>query len=343
MYAPSRDNLVQTASPPAAGLYRRYYPGALGLVGLVVLPLAIRSPFYQELLILVFLYAALASAWNLVGGYAGQFSLGHAAFFGIGAYTSSLLFVRYQISPWAGMLAGVALATLLALGIGYLTIRLRGPFFTLATIAFSEVLLILAVFFRDVTRGSEGLSIPFTPATANMMFHGKLPYVYLMLFLMLTVLAISFWVERSPMGYRLIALREDEAAAEAVGVDTLRAKLTATALSAALTAVCGTFYAQYFLWLEPQYAFSLDLSTQVALMAIIGGMGTVWGPVLGSALIIPLSLFLRGALGNAHSGLYLIIYGALLIVVVLFLPEGMVAAIRHLYQRLPGRAAPARR
>jgi branched-chain amino acid transport system permease protein len=301
---------------------------ALALLVLCALPFTTSNQYYLDIVVQVYMWAAAAAAWNLLGGYAGQFSLGHSAFFGIGAYTSSLLLLGTGLTPWIGMLAGAALAALFALVIGYLAIRLRGPFFTLATIALAEVLQILAVYFRELTGGSQGLSLPFTASVARLTFDGKRAYALAGLGFLLLPLLVTWLTERSRLGYYLVAIREEEDAARALGVPVLRVKLMATAASAALTSMIGTFYAQYVLWIEPAHTFSLDVSVQFALMAIIGGLGTLLGPVIGAALIVPLNMFLRAWLGSSLTGLYLVVYGLALVLVVLYARQGLVVETR---------------
>lgn len=301
--------------------------GIIGIGALVVLPILIDHPYYREIIALIFLWSAMAGAWNIVGGYAGKFSLGHAAFFGVGAYTSGLLYVRLGISPWLGMIAGVILSVLLALFIGVVTLRLKGKFFALCTIAFAQLIEIMGVYLRGVTGGSEGLQIPFNEGFWNLTFSSKLTWVYVFGALMLLVYGISRWIERGALGYKLSALREDEDAAEALGINTLRAKLACISISAALTSIGGSLFAQYFLWLEPSFVLGIDLSIQFALYAIIGGMGTAIGPILGATLITPLQIFLRAAFGTSASGISMLIYGLLLILVVLFMPKGMAVEI----------------
>jgi branched-chain amino acid transport system permease protein len=311
----------------------------IAILGLIVLPIVVDHPYYREIIALIFLWSAMSGAWNIVGGYAGKFSLGHAAFFGIGAYTSGLLYAHLGISPWLGMIAGMVLSVLLALFIGVVTLRLKGKFFALCTIAFAQLIEIMAVYLRSVTGGSEGLLIPFKPGIINCTFSSKLVWVYIFCGLMLLVYAISRWLEKSALGYKLSALREDEDAAESLGINTLWAKLASISLSAALTALGGSLFAQYFLWIEPSFAVSLDLSIQFALYAIIGGMGTAIGPILGAALITPLQIFLRAALGTGASGVSMMIYGMLLIVVVLFMPKGIAVELRNFARRRSTRSS----
>jgi branched-chain amino acid transport system permease protein len=313
------------------------YRGLLAIAGLLLLPIVVDQPYYREIIGLIFLWSAMAGAWNIVGGYAGKFSLGHAAFFGVGAYTSAVLYTRLGVSPWIGILAGMVISVLLALFIGVVTLRLKGKFFALCTIAFGELMQILAVYLRSITGGSEGLSIPFKPGLLTLTFSSKLVWVYIFCGLMLSVYGISRWLERSKLGYELIALREDEDAAEALGVNTLWAKLASISLSAALTSLGGSLFAQYFAWLEPNFCLSLGLSIQFALFAIIGGMGTAIGPILGAALITPLQIFLRAFGGTATSGLSMAVYGLILILVVLFMPKGIVVEVGDRLRQMFGR------
>lgn len=295
-------------------------------------PLIVRNPFYVHIFVMTFFYAAMSGAWNLIGGYGGQLSLGHTAFFGIGAYTSTLLFLNFGISPWIGMWAGGLLAALTSAGIGYPCFRLRGPFFALATIAFAEVLRILGMYWRDLTKGGVGLLIPSQPSPSNFMFSGKVPYFYIAFALMIVVIFISTRVERSRRGFYLRALGEDEDAAEASGVRTARSKLFAMVISAFLTALGGTFYAQYLLFIDPDIVFSIHFSIQLALLAIIGGVGSVAGPIIGSFILTPLDVFLRGWLGGLYAGVSFLVYGLTLIVVVILMPFGVWVWLKPRYQ-----------
>ncbi|HTU00355.1 MAG TPA: branched-chain amino acid ABC transporter permease [Candidatus Sulfotelmatobacter sp.] len=312
-----------------------YVLAAIALVAVVV-SFTVQDKFYLHLAIMMLFYAAVSSAWNIVGGFAGQLSLGHAAFFGIGAYTSTLLFINRGISPWIGMLVGAALATVVAGAIGYPSFRLRGPFFTLVTIAFAEVLRILTLYFHDFTRGSIGISVPFRPGPGNFIFRQLPAYVYVALAFLIIAVLVSLWIENSRLGYYLAALREDEDAAQALGIDTARYKLVAVLVSAFLTSLGGTFYAQYIFYIEPFQTFSLDFSVLLAMMAIIGGLGTVWGPVAGAFLVTPLQEVLQAKLGGTLQGLHLVIYGAVLIVVVIALPQGIVGSVAGWFARATG-------
>ncbi len=316
-----------------------YFPLILILL-MPVLPLIPQNPFYEDIIVSSFFYGAMALAWNLVGGFAGQISLGHTAFFGIGAYTSTLLYLHYALSPWLGMLAGAALSVLVAIGIGIPCFRLKSHFFALATIAIGEVLRFLAAYWRGLTQGGVGLLIPFKPGIENFMFKSKIPYAYIALVLMLVMLLICYWIRNSRFGFHLISLREDQDAAESLGVKTSRAKLMALIISVVFTSISGTFYAQYILFIDPFTVFSLGISIELALFAIIGGLGTVAGPILGAFMLTPLDVFLRAWLGGVSAGLNFIVYGLVLMVAVKYFPLGISGWVRTWYgpflQKLPG-------
>ena len=321
------------------GLRRLFFPKlilkdpevSLSLPALAFWALAIgfvRNPFYLDVLIMILLWAMLASSWNIAGGYAGMFSLGHGAFIGIGAYMSSMLFIHFKLSPWLGMITGAVVAGVIASCLGYICGRLKGHYFALATIAFVELVNIAGVQLKELTRGSEGLSIPFSAGWANFMFENKVTYAYIGLAFMAGFYFLSLALERSKLGYYLVAMREDEDAAKSLAINTPRIKMVSIGLSGFLAAIGGTFYAQYILFIEPDTVLSFNFSVQVALVAIVGGMGTALGPLVGSFLLTPLSMLLRAYLGGSLAGLHILIYGFLLIIVVFFIPDGIVNAIR---------------
>ncbi len=293
------------------------------VLALCVLPLIIRNDFYLDALILIFLWGAYAGAWNILAGYAGMMSLGHSAFFGIGAYTSTLLLLRFGLSPWIGMLAGGLFASTIGLILGVICFRLRSHYFALATLAFGEVGYICAVNFRSLTGGSEGLALPIRPDALLFSFAGKLPYVYIGLFLFLAVIAISYAIEHSRLGYYLTAFRENENAARALGVRTGRVRLIAMVLSSFISAVMGTFYAQYVVFIDPSSVMRIQISVQVALFAIVGGIGTTLGPAIGAMIFVPIAMLLRAEMGTSLPGLHMIIYGVILVLVLLYMPQGI--------------------
>ena len=303
--------------------------GGLALGLLLVAP-PFLPPYFLEILISVLLFAYLGSAWNILGGYAGQFSFGHAAYFGIGAYTSTLLFLRLGVSPWLGMVAGGCLAAAFGLGAGYLSFRygLRGPYFSLVTLAFAEMLRVIAVNTKAVG-SSLGLVIPSREAAPlSFVFGGKLPYYYVILAMALGAVWITRRLERSKLGYSLRAIRENEDAAEAAGVDALGMKLRAMALSSFLTALGGTFYAQYFAYIDPTITFGPAVSIQGLLQAIVGGAGNVLGPLLGSFVLTPISELSRAAI-RGRAGVDVMVYGLVLILVISFLPNGLMGWVRR--------------
>jgi len=287
----------------------------------------------QDVAVLTFLWAGLALAWNIAGGYAGLISFGHAAFFGIGAYTSTILFVHAAINPWLGIWCGAALTGLFGALLALICARLRGPFLILSTLAAAEVVRIGALNWASLTGGPEGLSIPPVSGLANMVFASKSAYVVMMLLFLLGVYAVTKFLEGSRYGYYLFSVRDDADAASAAGVNPLVVRTAAMALSAGLTGIGGSLFAQYFLYLDPTFVISPELSFQFALLAAVGGLGTAIGPVLGSFLITPMSELLRSYLGNQAAGLHLVIYSALLIVVMLYFPGGIAGALARLAGR----------
>jgi len=287
----------------------------------------------QDIAVLTFLWAGLALAWNIAGGYAGLISFGHAAFFGIGAYTSTILFLRLAVSPWIGLLCGGLLSAGFGAVLAIICARLRGPFFILSTLAAAEVVRIGALNWASLTGGPEGLSIPPVARAANMLFASKTPYVLLMLTFLATVYVVTKWLEASRYGFYFYSVRDDADAASAAGVNPLAVRTAAMALSAGLTGVGGSLFAQYFLYLDPTFLISPDLSFQFALLAAVGGLGTAIGPVLGSFLITPMSELLRSYLGSQAAGLHLVIYSVLLVVVMLYFPSGIVGALGRISGR----------
>ena len=300
----------------------------LGLAALVAVP-PLLPKYALDVLISILFFGYLGACWNILGGYGGQFSFGHAAFFGIGAYTSTLLLLHWGWSPWLGMLAGGALAAAFGLFAGYLSFRygLRGPYFSLVTLAFAEMLRVVAVNWKAVG-SSLGLVVPNRgSAPAMFLFAEKLPYYYVIFALAMGAVWITRVIERSRMGYALAAVRENEDAAEAAGVDALSTKLRAMAVSSFLTALGGTFYAQYFAYIDPTITFGPAISIGALLPAIVGGAGTVAGPLLGSFVLTPISEVTR-ALLRGRAGADIMLYGLILILVISFLPNGLVGWFR---------------
>ena len=314
---------------------------ALILVGVVVfgLPLVLRSPTYLHILILLYLYAYLTSSWNLVGGFAGVLPLGHSAFIGIGAYASTILSLQYGISPWIGMIVGGILAAIVGILVGFPTFKMRGAYFALATIAFGEGIRVMVENVDNLgplkINGPRGLQIPPTNiGFVNYMFNGKEPYYYIILVMLFGIIAITYFISRSKLGYYLNAGGEEPEAAMALGVNVARAKLIAMAMSSFFTALAGTFYAQFTLYIHPKSVISLDFSFEIAFIALIGGRGSIAGPVLGALLLRPVSDFSRIYFGSTLPGLHLIIFGTVLILVMIFQPRGLQEPLTRAYNRL---------
>jgi branched-chain amino acid transport system permease protein len=301
----------------------------------IVLPLVVTDRFATDIFIRILLFAFIGVAWNLIGGYAKQLSLGHAAYFGLGAYTSTILEIRFGITPWMGMLAGGVVAMLASLPIGALCFRLRGPYFAIATIATAQVLMLLFLKFRDFAWGAEGTTIPnFGDAPLMMQFDEKSSYYYLALGLLALGLAITYRIEHSWMGYYLVAIGEDEDAAEAIGVNAPRVKRDIYMISAFLTALAGTFYVQYIYFIDPATAFSFNISVEAALVSIVGGIGTLWGPVVGTVLLETTAALLQSWLGSSAGGVQLTVYSLILVAVILWRPSGLLGLFEDAYRRI---------
>jgi branched-chain amino acid transport system permease protein len=295
----------------------------LAVGGVVVLglfaPLAMQNDYLMQVFFRIAVFAALGLAWNVVGGYAGQLSLGHAAFFGIGAYGLAL-FTELSIPKWISIFLAAATSAIFAAVLGRIVFRLRGPYFTLATIAAAEVLRLTATNL-NVTGGAIGLTMPslFTGEYFWKLFYSAAVVLTLASF------AVNVWISRSRFGYYLMAIREDEETASAVGVNTTRYKVLALVISAFLAAFAGGLYASAFQFIVPDSVLTLDLSVQIAIITMLGGAGTLTGPVVGAVLLLSASEVFKNQFQESH----LLIYGILIVVVVLFLPEGIVGGLQH--------------
>lgn len=304
---------------------RRAYLAAAAFALCLLVPLVVQQDYQLNVLFRVFLFAGLGLAWNLVGGYAGQLSLGHVAYFGLGGYGLALFHGKAGLPMSAALLGGVVLAILAALLIGGVAFRLRGPYFALSTIAFAEVMRHTAKNLHDVTGGDVGAQVP-------LLFADNPSRWFYWSAVALTALAFTATalIARSRFGYSLQAIREDEDTAMACGIDATRTKVAALVLSAALTAVGGALYASLFLFIVPDQVFALEISEQMAIVAMLGGAGTLTGPIVGAALLLPAQELFKNVFHEAH----LMIYGVLIIFVVLFLPEGIVGATPRLWRSI---------
>lgn len=297
--------------------------------GAAVAPLVVTDVYTQNVMVLTLLYLALAQAWNILGGYCGQISLGHAVFFGVGAYGTLLLFLMGEINPWIGMAASGVVAAGSALLLGYFCFRLAGHYYTIATIVIAEAALLIMLNW-DWAGAALGLQVPVGPDSwATLQFgRSKLPYFYFALGLAVVTWLAAWAIEGARWGYWWRAVKDDAEAARSLGVDVFVSKMGASAISAFFTAVGGAFYALFVSYIDPQSVFSFQVSLLIALPAVLGGIGTLWGPALGAVLLIPLGEVTRSYVGGAGSGVHLIVYGALVVVVSLLRPEGLISLLR---------------
>jgi branched-chain amino acid transport system permease protein len=289
---------------------------------LALLPLVWASDYYRHIFILTFIWVIIGSAWNLLSGYAGQVSFGHAIFFGTGAYTAGLCVTKLHISAWWGMLFAGPVTMLVGFIIGWICFRLRGPYFALATIAFGEIFLQVAKVWKSLTGGMLGILI-------IQSFRSKLPYYYIGLALALLCIAVVYKVVNSKWGYYFVAIREDQDAAEAIGVSSFRYKTIALLISSFFTGLAGAFYMNYMAFIDPQVVFSLHhISIMAILVSIIGGVGTIWGPPLGAFIMVWLQETFRSSLfGLAPrwiSEAHVLAFGILVILVIRYLPNGII-------------------
>ena len=304
-----------------------------GLAGLLVVNAG--DSFTLNILATTFLFAGLSTAWNIIGGYGGQFSLSHGVFFAIGAYLSANLVLHFQISPWLALPPAMALAAAAAVLISWPAFRLRGPFFAIATMAFSEVMFVLANTLEPLTGGPRGLTVPFRVGFGNMIFRDRLSYSILMLGFLVVCLVVGLLVLRSRLGYYLQAVRDNEDAAQASGIDVLRTKLIGMAISAALTGAGGVFFTMLVRIIDPPSLLNLsDVGVKFALIALIGGMGRAYGPLVGALLIVPLESWLRAELGAWAPGSHLIVLGAVLVLASLFFKRGIIGAVEDIWARV---------
>ncbi|MBE9605525.1 branched-chain amino acid ABC transporter permease [Acetobacteraceae bacterium H6797] len=295
------------------------------------------TPLFAGNLLLNFLVSALiialgAQGWNLLGGYGGQLSFGHAALFGTGAYATAILQTKLGLNAWLAFACGIALAALVGWIIGFLSFRakLRGSYFALVTLAFAEVLRILANAL-DFTGGAAGILVKLAPAFSNMQFASRAGYLWLVLACILVVALLTLWIDRSRFGAHLVAVRENEDAARALGVDVLATKLRAIALSGAIAGAAGGFYTQNFLYLDANIAYGTWISVELLIASIVGGLGTVLGPIVGALALHGMGEITKGLLGWL-TGIDLVLFGVILIIAVAFVPSGLVGAFRRLKQ-----------
>ena len=279
----------------------------------VLLPVFIKAPYQLHILILIIIWAIIGTAWNLLSGYAGQVSFGHAAFFGVGAYSAGLMTLHYSLSPWWGLLLGPVMAMLVALPIGAISFRLRGPYFALATLALGEIFRLLFLNLTSFTAGAKGILI--MPAITSKMF-----YYYAGLGMLAFTLLATYMIVHSKIGYYLVSIREDQDAATSLGIPTTLYKNLALLPSAFFTGLAGAFYMNYVAFIDPNIVFNLtNISIMVILVVMLGGVATTWGPTIGAALYIVMGELFRTTLGPAN----VLMFGVLVCLIIMFLPNGI--------------------
>ncbi|MDB5854556.1 MAG: amino acid transporter permease [Herminiimonas sp.] len=308
-------------------------------LAMLAFPHVFTNPATQNIAILILMAAQTGVAWNILGGYAGQVSLGHVAFYGIGAYTSTLLFAQFGVNPWLGMLSGGVVAALISLLIGWPCFRLKGHYFTMATIAVAEIVQIIFTNW-DFAGAAVGLTIPMDKqGWDTFVFASKLPYYYIALGLLLLTLLANLAIERSFLGYYFRAIKDEPDAARSLGVPLGKYKQIAFVVSSFLTALGGSLYAQKELYIDPPSVLGTGLSIKMALVSILGGIGSLSGPVIGAVVLTTIDEVTRALFGGSGRGTDLVIYAALIIVIAVYYPTGVVGWFRSFRARRAGRAA----
>jgi branched-chain amino acid transport system permease protein len=330
--------------------------GIIAIAALFLIPRFVQSTYALHIMILIFISVIMGSGWNLLGGYTGQYSVGHAAYFGVGTYTTMILLQYRHLAPWYGVWAGVVTAVIVALIIGSICFRLRGPYFVLASIAVAEIFRVSALNLTALTNGAEGILITEIPpfkigSTVITDFMSKVPFYYTGLVIALAVILVTWLVQNSKLGYYFQAIREDQDAAHSLGINLTAYKNVALSLSAVFTSLAGSLYGLYVGFIDPGTVLGLDLSVQIVMTVIIGGIGTIFGPVIGALVLVPFSealrsnmiaqalidsglvkedsglgVFLKEQLSHAH----VLIYGILLVIVIMYMPDGVMGFIKKL-------------
>ncbi|MGN6309180.1 MAG: branched-chain amino acid ABC transporter permease [Xanthobacteraceae bacterium] len=287
-------------------------------------PLFVKDVYIQNIMVLTLMYAGLSQSWNILGGYCGQISLGHALYFGLGAYVTAILLTKFDVLPWFGMLAGGLISALIALALGYPTFRLGGHYFAIATIVIAEIAYLLFLNW-DWAGAALGIDIMVREDSwAKFQFtRSKLPYFYFALFFAAVAWLVTWWLENSKWGYWWRAVKDNPDAAESLGVVVFKSKMGAGAISAFLTAIGGAFYAMFVSYIDPESVMSFQFSLLISLPAVLGGIGTLWGPVLGAVVLIPVTELTRSFIGGSGRGVDLIVYGSLIVIVSLTRPDGL--------------------
>ena len=311
-------------------------PVVVALAVLVAAPWIVSDPFYVHLMIMVLMWTVLGAAWNILGGYAGQVSFGHSAFLGVGAYATMILYLSLGISPWYGIVLGGLAAALIALPIGLICFRLRGPYFALSTLAVAEIIRLVALNWESLTNGPVGLLITTLPSVSlggrAIDWESKIPFYYIIAVIAVGALVATSLLARSRLGAYLLAIREDIDSAEAIGVNTVQARVSALALSAFLAGAGGGFYAMYLRYVDPDAVFSIALSVEMVFIPVVGGLTTVAGPLIGAMFLVSLGETFRTHFLTGH----LIFYGLFMMVAIRYMPEGIWGRLRLIVENRRG-------
>lgn len=302
---------------------------------LAALPLFVNNNYLLSIIVQIFMFAAMSTAWNIIGGFGRQISWAHASFFAIGAYAGMLCFTHFRLSPWISIFIGMVFSAIFAIIMGAPSFRLRGTYFSLATIACGQIVRELLVYFSKVTGGNNGVVIPSKyKGFAVMRWDSEVPYYYIFLILLIIVLGIVMYIERGRLGYYLKAIREDQEAAESLGVRSSKVKMYALIISAICMSGIGTFYGFKMAFIDPTMVGSFDLAVKIGVIAIVGGIGTIWGPLVGAIIIIPLMEACNAFLPATWSGASLALYGLILMLIVIFKPDGFWSIILDIKEKL---------
>ena len=321
---------------------------AAAIIILMIIPQLITSGYILQSLILIVLYAFWACSWNIIGGFCGQISLGHGVYIAIGAYVTTIMYNDFNISPWLGMIVGGLIAGIVAVLVSYPCFKLSGSYFTLSTLALLHIVRLLVTnnteLFGFKTNGAQGLKVSWVGESfIDMQFLNKNAYLYIALVLLGIVVLVSIAIKNSKMGYYCSAIKTNQMAAASLGISVMSYKLKAMFLSAFFTAIGGAVYAFLILFIDPATILGPNMSTQILIFAVIGGIGSIWGPVIGAVLMVTINELTRVGLGTDFTGLSGLIYGLIFVVVVFFMPNGLLEFVREKIEkrRLSGQAKSA--
>jgi branched-chain amino acid transport system permease protein len=303
---------------------------ALGIIltGLILYPQIATRNYFVSVGVTFLAYATLGTSWNIIGGYAGQVSWCHASFLAIGAYTSYLLAVYFHVSTWISLLIGIGISLISAFIIGSISFRLSGTFFSLLTISFGEIVRVLLLYKKDITHGANGMSITYKEDNwYALTFRSDKTYYYLMLTVLVASIFVVYKIERSRLGYYLRAIKADQDAAESLGIEIHKVKLKAFLISAVIASIVGTFYSSFLSYIDPSTVASMDVSTKIGTMSIVGGLGTLFGPLIGAAILIPLTEVANALLGSLGTGMLL--YGLVMLLIMVYRPGGVISFFKR--------------